>query len=117
MRPASILLALLAIRLAALQLFETNPFNIKGEVLILDVASLDFNSSRSPSSTPSLTKQTCAEACARVRGCKLQPRTQKNVQALNAWTFCDNEAGCDSSCANYVEENPGFTACASGTVC
>lgn len=69
MRPTCILLALLAVGLAEGQLFEATPFNIKGEALMLDVASLDFNSSLSPTNTPFLTQQSCAEACARVPGC------------------------------------------------
>jgi hypothetical protein len=79
------------------QHFSSQRFNIKGEVLILDVPSLDFHSSTAESALPPLTQLQCAEACARVPGC-------------TAWTYCDNPNVCGGSCKSYVDKNSGLSA-------
>jgi hypothetical protein len=71
--------------------FSRQPWNIKGDVLILDVGSLKFHGNHPM--FPPFGEDGCADACARTPGC-------------NAWTYCKKKAGCGSGCAAYVGKNP-----------
>lgn len=71
--------------------FCTQPWNIKGDVLILDVGSLSFQGNHP--AFPPFGEEGCADACARTPGC-------------NAWTFCSSKDGCGSGCKAYIAQNP-----------
>jgi len=71
--------------------FYKQPWNIKGDTLILDVGSLQFQGNHPM--FPPFNEDGCADACARTPGC-------------NAWTFCSSKEGCGSGCRAYVEKNP-----------
>jgi hypothetical protein len=71
--------------------FYTQPWNIKGDVLILDVGSLSFQGNHP--AFPPFGEEGCVDACARTPGC-------------NAWTYCSSKEGCGSCCKAYIAQNP-----------
>eukprot|EP00882_Tetradesmus_deserticola_P016528 GHRQ01017658.1.p1 GENE.GHRQ01017658.1~~GHRQ01017658.1.p1 ORF type:complete len:482 (+),score=110.57 GHRQ01017658.1:712-2157(+) len=76
------------------------PWNIKGDVLVLDVSSLSFQGNH-PMFPSIRDPATCAAYCNKTAGC-------------NAWTFCNSTAGCGSGCEEYVKSNPTLQAAANG---
>lgn len=71
--------------------FSKQPFNIRAQVLILDVGSLSFQGNHPIA--PPFAEEGCADACARTPGC-------------NAWTYCSKKEGCGSGCKAYTDKNP-----------
>jgi hypothetical protein len=68
------------------------PWNIKGDVLVLDVSSL-FYQGNHPMFPSIGNAATCAGYCNKTVGC-------------NAWTFCNSTDGCGSGCVEFVKTNP-----------
>jgi hypothetical protein len=71
--------------------FTRQPWNIKGQLLVLDAGSLSFQGNHPM--FPPFNADGCAAAYARTRGC-------------NAWTFCDSKEGCGSGCQAYKRDHP-----------
>jgi hypothetical protein len=71
----------------------SKPWNIKGNLLVLDVSSLKYQGSRSSGSPSIHNPDACAAFSHRTAGC-------------NAWTYCESAAGCGSGCVDYVKANP-----------
>lgn len=72
--------------------FNRRGWNVEGDVLVLDAASLMPQKGQG-SGAHSMFEGECSNACACSPGC-------------NAWVYCDNEAGCGSGCAAYTADNP-----------
>jgi hypothetical protein len=71
----------------------SKPWNIKGDLLVLDVSSLKYQGSHSSPYPDLRTPEACAGVCNKTVGC-------------NAWTYCNSTAGCSSGCEEYVKANP-----------
>ncbi|WIA30643.1 hypothetical protein OEZ86_000718 [Tetradesmus obliquus] len=76
------------------------PWNIKGDVLVLDISSLSYQGNH-PMFPPIGDPATCAGYCNKTIGC-------------NAWTFCNSTAGCGTGCEEYVKVNPKLQTTVNG---
>lgn len=72
--------------------YEQKPWNVRGEVLVLDVSSLSYQGNHPMFPTLSKPEQ-CGFVCSATPGC-------------NAWTYCNATEGCGSGCLAYTAKNP-----------
>jgi hypothetical protein len=80
------------------------PWNIKGNLLVLDVSSLKYQGGHDSTFPDLRTPEECAGVCNKTVGC-------------NAWTYCNSTTGCGSGCEEYVKANPQreYTVVATGS--
>jgi hypothetical protein len=72
--------------------YDQKPWNVRGEVLVLDVSSLTYQGNHPM--FPMLSKpEQCGSVCSATPGC-------------NAWTYCNATEGCGSGCLAYTASNP-----------
>jgi hypothetical protein len=72
-------------------IYDLKPWNVRGEVLVLDVSSLRYQGHHPPA--PLQQPEQCGSLCFATPGC-------------NAWTYCSGTEGCGSGCAAYSASHP-----------